>query len=230
MLKYGEWRALRNLPVGWLTHSIHGRDKTERTFHIIVELIIWLALFGLWRLSFPNFLSLYTCAFTAFLLVHTFMWIIDGNFHVYMLDSFFSVKNAGIKKVLDFIVWSSNLLKKTDSVECVLVYGSFCRGMFHDRSDLDMRVVRSKPSKKTIILLTVAVYIRGVSLLRGIPTDLQVVDSKEFLARQMRLDEKPVVVYCRENFKIPNQGVDIREMINDPLLVLKCKEKNECVY
>lgn len=224
MLKHGQWRAFRNIPVGWLVHSIHGRDKTERTFHVIVELIIWLALFGLLRLFFPDFLSFRTCAFTTFLLVHTFMWIIDGNFHVYMLDSFYGVRNAGIRKVLDFIIWSTNLLIKTDAAECVLIYGSFCRGMFHDRSDLDMRVVRSKPSNKTIILLTTAIYIRAVSLLRGIPTDLQVVDSKEFLARQMRLDEKPVVAYCRDTFTINNRGLSLEEVIENPSLVLKCQK------
>ncbi len=225
MLKHGKWRALRNLPIGWLTHSIHGRDKTERTFHIIVELIIWCALFGLWRLFLPNILSFSASGFVTLILVHTFMWIIDGNFHVYMLDSFYGVRNVGIRKVLDFIVWATNLLIKTDAVECVLIYGSFCRGAFHDRSDLDMRVVRCKPSNKVIILLATAAYIRLVSLFHGIPTDLQVVDSMEFLVHQMRLDEKPVIAYCRNTFTINNRGLSFDEVIEDPSSVMKCRKQ-----
>jgi len=221
MLKQGSWRALRNLPTGWLTHALHGREKTERAFHAALELVSWLALFSLWQMCFPDISSTAKNALVTLLLVHTLMWIIDGNFHVYMLDSFSWVRNAGIRAVLDFIVWATNLLIKTGTVECVLIYGSFCRGTFHKRSDLDLRVVRRKRGKESLIVFAVAIYVRMISLVRGIPMDLQVVDSMAFLNRQMRLDEKPVIAYCHVRFNVENRGLSLEDVIKDPSLALK---------
>ena len=140
--------------------------------------------------------------------------------------SFKFVENAGIYQVVCFIKWVVEKLSNIEAVGCVLIYGSFCRGMFHGRSDLDLRVVRKKATFfSTIFLLYLAVYIRIKSLLKGIPTDLQVVDSFDFLAKQMRDDEKPVVAYCAPDIDVKKAGLSIEDIIENPSMVLRENHK-----
>ncbi len=221
MLKEGKYRAWRNIPIGWLTHSIHGRDKTEKIFHVINELIMIFIVLLLCSLFSQNSKELQHVIFIV-IFCHTLMWIIDGNFHVYLLDSFQFVENAGINKVIDFVQWAGARFENSEAVSCVLVYGSFCRSMFHGRSDLDLRVVRKKTGfAATLLLLYLTVYVRVKSLFAGIPTDLQVVDSFEFLVRQMRDDEKPVVVYCVSGVKVENLGLSFDEIVRNPSIIMK---------
>ncbi len=219
MLKQGRLRAVRNLLIGWITHANHGRDRTERYVHWVCEVIMTIFISGLF---------LFLCSFSSttaivlgLLVTHTLWWIINGNFYVYTLDSFSFIKNAGINSVLNYIQWANSLFLRTKAVECVLVYGSFCRGAFHDRSDLDLRIVRRIGAKGSSLILFMSIYARFVSLCRGIPTDLQVVDSMEFLKRQMREDEHPVVVYCRKGYAVNNPGSAFDDILKNPEGVLR---------
>ena len=54
-----------------------------------------------------------------------------------------------------------------------------------------------------------------------VPVDLQVVDSMDFLKKQMREDEKPIVIYQREGFDIYNSGLSFNEVKKNSSLVLK---------
>ena len=222
MLKKGKYRAIRNIPIGWLTHANHGRDRTELIVHWLLELSIAIALFSL--IHFLLTLSLLVSLLISFFITHTIWWVVNGNFHVYLLDSFMWVRNTGIDSVLNYIKWYKKLVSSNQSVECILVYGSFCRSTFHDRSDLDLRIVRKNGSRGAGILLLLSIYARLFSLCRRIPTDLQVVDSMEFLRNQMREDERPVVVYCREGYVIAKPGKSFDEILQNPACVLR--EKN----
>ncbi|MDD2336056.1 MAG: hypothetical protein PHD01_05735 [Geobacteraceae bacterium] len=223
MRKVGKYRAFRNLPIGWLTHANHSRDKTERLFHWGLEALLFLSLsLGI---AVINSVSLFSwqVILSAFIATHTLWWLINGNLHVYLLDSFKCFNNAGIYKVVDYITWVTTLLTKTGAVDAVLIYGSFCRSQFHGRSDLDLRIIRRPHARNTLKLFYLAIFARIASLFSKIPTDLQVVDSYSFLQKQMRKDELPVVAYCREGFKIGRTGISFKLIAEDPSLVLKHK-------
>ena len=221
MMKEGKYRAFRNIFIGWVTHSNHGRDKTERFVHWFMEVLIWFLIFiGLSKVSSLHFLNWQTFAI-SFFITHTLWWGINGNLHVYFLDSFKCVGNAGIHKIVDYISWVSNEMIKTEAVDAVLIYGSFCRSSFHNRSDLDLRIIRRINAPNTVKLFFLSIYARVVSFYIGVPTDLQVVDSMDFLNVQMRKDEHPIVVYCRSGFKVERAGISFKSVLENPSLVLK---------
>lgn len=104
MLKTGKYRALRNIPVGFVLQAVHSTDVTEKYTRIIIEFI--LLSFVLFYYNFTNYFIL--DLFFSFILVHTFLWLFIGNFWVYILDSFAFIRNPGIDSVLKFV----NLAKK----------------------------------------------------------------------------------------------------------------------
>ncbi len=221
MKKVGRFRAIRNVFSGWVTHANHARDCTERMFHYVVEALLVLAAgagvfcFGYGWHAFA----------VMFVLVHTGWWVVNGNFHVYMLDSFRFVRNAGVDKELKYIVWAGGHFKMLGA-KAVLVYGSFCRKEFHGRSDLDLRIIRD-PSRNSLSLLIFGVYARIVSMLYGCPTDLQIVDSEAFLLKQMSIKEIPVDVFGGENLTKIKCSMSISDVCANPSIVMKPEREFE---
>jgi len=221
MQKVGRYRAIRNLACGWVTHANHGRDSTERMFHYITELlIIFVAAIAIFSFQI-GWLIFAAAAF----IIHTVWWVINGNFHVYMLDSFRFVRNAGIDQELMYILWVSEICKRL-GVKAVLVYGSFCRKEFHGRSDLDLRIIRDC-SASPLPLLFFAVHARVISMLRGCPTDLQVVDSEEFLQRQMSDKEYPVDVFGGATLSKIVCSMRLSDVCENPSIVMKPEREFE---
>jgi predicted nucleotidyltransferase len=220
MMKEGRFRAFRNLPVGWVLQIIHSTDRTERYFRIFFELMIFAMLFS--TLAKTNVLASHHLAFLlSFVVVHTLSWLFVGNFWVYMLDSFKWVKNPGIKKTVDFMLFCRKAFTLFDCCEAVLVYGSMSRSMFHNRSDLDLRVIRRVDSPLGYIAIVIGFLVRFYSFFLIQPVDLQVVDSLQFLRKQMRDDELPIVIHIRKGFQLDVNKISIQSLTEDPTLVLK---------
>lgn len=219
MMKQGRFRSLRNLPVGWVLQILHSTDNSERIIRILLELIIigllWLLL-GDYSLLQGDVARL----LFVFIVVHTLSWYFFGNFWVYMLDSFLWVKNPGVEGVFKYIEFVRDTYAKTEMCEAILVYGSMSRRQFHGRSDLDLRIIR-KPGIKGVFSVLLGLYVRIPAAISRMPVDLQVVDSLEFLDKQMRKDELPIVVFKSPNIQIPNAGLHFVEIVEDPSLVLK---------
>jgi len=215
MLKNGKYRAFRNIPVGWLLQAIHSTDLSERLFRILFEilmlLVVWYSLFQGMKYSI-----LY-----AFGISHTVCWLLTGNFWVYMLDSFLLVKNPGIENLIEFLKKSKRAFAVLDCCDAILVYGSMCRGMFHIRSDLDLRIVRRSDSKRGVVALLIGLFFRIYSFFKIIPVDLEVVDSMAFLHHQMRDDEVPIVVYHRPGSSLDISGQSFDDVVRNPDSVLK---------
>lgn len=221
MKKRGKFRAIRNLASGWVTHANHGRDFTERIYHHGFEAVLLLfVIVPIWVAGFPDWA--YAVMFVA---IHTAWWVINGNFHVYMLDSFRFVRNAGINAELKYILWVGKKFKRLD-VLAILVYGSFCRREFHGRSDLDLRIIH-RPGEFGVGLFLLSVWARIVSMMRGCPTDLQVVDSEDFLLRQMDAREIPINVWGGERLEKIRTSISISEVCARPEIVMKPEREFE---
>jgi len=220
MLKTGKYRALRNIPAGWALQAIHSTVRTERFFRIVLEVVILivtgLVLWATDYLTIPS--SLITLVVT-----HTIFWFITGNFWVYMLDSFLWIENPGIKTILSFVEFTKKQLTRTNSVEAILIYGSMCRGQFHQRSDLDLRVVRRRDAMTGLIALPIGLLMRAYSFFLVLPVDLQVVDGAEFLEKQMREDERPIVVFRRDDFHSVQFGISFEEVLKDPRIIMRSR-------
>lgn len=219
MLKEGRYRALRNIIVGWCLQAVHSTDNSERCFRILFEVII--NLLCLLIFFFPK-ISFHDVVFT-FITTHTFFWFITGNFWVYMLDSFYFINNPGLSKILSFVELVNSLFLKADCCDAILIYGSMCRRQFHNRSDLDLRILRRTNSIKGLLALPIGLLLRFYSFFLILPVDLQVVDSMQFLDKQMRSDEKPIIVYAHNKLinDIDQAGLNFNNVRSNPTVVMK---------
>ncbi len=218
MMKEGPFRAFRNLPVGWLLQIIHSTDTTERWFRICSELFFVFISF-LFILNYQN--SVYVSFLLAFIIVHTLSWFFTGNFWVYMLDSFNWVKNRGLNSTIEYLEITKKFFIYTNSCDAVLIYGSMCRFKFHIRSDIDLRIIRRRDSWKGLLALPVGYVLRIYSFFTLHPVDFQVVDSLDFVNRQMRDDEHPIILFLRPGFSIKNPGLRFESLKENPSMVLK---------
>jgi predicted nucleotidyltransferase len=158
--------------------------------------------------------------------VHSLCWLAMGNFWVYMLDSFRCVRNTGIQDTLRFIRKISTMFEAAHCCDAVLVYGSFSRGKFHGRSDIDLRIVRRVDTLAGFLALPIALMVRMWSFVKVSPLDLQVVDSMAFLDSQMRSDELPVIVFKRDGFSLTREGLQFVEVESCPDMVLKGSDRD----
>jgi len=220
MLKEGKYRAFRNIPIGWVLQALHSTDRSERLFRVCIEVVIWLAIYVAVK-SFAPAMDAGLALLTAFAISHTLMWLLTGNFWVYMLDSFLWVRNPGIDGVVQFTQFTRSVFTTVDCVDAILIYGSMCRGQLHGRSDLDLRVVRRTDSWKGLIALPLGFLVRMYSFFVYMPVDLEVVDSMAFVRKQMRDDERPIGVFIRPGVCIDELGMDFSEVEKEPSIVLK---------
>ena len=220
MRKLGKWRAWRNLPVGWVTQALHSADWSERALRIFIELVIIGVLYQGLRWVWGKPLLVCPRLLLAVLAGHTLMWLLSGNFWVYVIDSFAFFRNPGLPKIMRFVAQTRALFTKYPTCDAILIYGSMCRFQFHMRSDLDLRIVRRRGSAWGFLALLFGFALRVKSFLLLLPVDLQVVDSFEFLKHQMRADEKPIAVYVRPGLEIET-GLGFDRLVNNPQIVLK---------
>lgn len=228
MLKQGKYRAIRNITIGWFSHAIHSTDFSERVFRIVIEMLLMLLCFNLVIYKGPFKSDILSSAAFTFIACHTIMWILDGNFWVYMLDSFHWIRNPGINRIISYVKLCRRIFQMADLCDAILIYGSMCRGKFHNRSDLDLRIVRRNDSWLGVLCLPIALFLRIVSFFILLPVDLQVADSFEFLDQQMRKDELPIVVYFRDGFNENLTGKRFSEIEKNPSSVF-IKEKAQQV-
>ena len=224
MLKQGRFRAIRNLPIGWISHAIHSTDFSERIFRILIEMMLILGLFAYMYYWSPFKKDITASAMFAFIVGHTIMWFLDGNFWVYMLDSFHWIQNPGIDRIISYVRLCKKFFLMGDLSDAILIYGSMCRGEFHNRSDLDLRIVRRNDSWLGILCLPVALFLRAFSFFIVLPVDLQVSDSFAFLDRQMRKEEAPIVVYLRKGLKLGTTVTKFCEIEKNPSSVFVNKK------
>lgn len=220
MLKEGRFRAIRNMPIGWVLQAWHSTDRSEQILRALLELVFLYFIYQLVSSLFSD-TSLMTIIFSSLIITHTISWFITGNFWVYMLDSFKFVKNPGIHGVIRFVELSRRWFLKVDGVEAILIYGSACRNMFHIRSDLDLRVIRRRGVFSGWVAVLIGYCIRVYSFFIRMPVDLQVVDSMAFLDEQMREDELPIVVYKRAGAVLTREGSSFEELKESPEKILK---------
>lgn len=222
MMKEGRFRAIRNLPVGWVLQILHSTDRAERWIRIGTEaLLIGCLWFMLGSIGFLQDGSVRL--WWVFVVVHSASWFFIGNFWVYMLDSFLWVNNPGIEGVLKYVDFVRRKFVNSELSDAILIYGSMCRGVFHGRSDLDLRIIRKPGVLAGLRAVFMGFAVRVPAAIKKIPVDLQVVDSFEFLKEQMRPDERPIIVFLRPGLKIDNPGMDYEQVIADPSQVLRVK-------
>ena len=133
---------------------------------------------------------------------HFVMWLIFSNFWAAILFGIPSLTNPGRTRTKAFLVTLANYSRFFKGVECVLIYGSLSRGMWHDQSDIDMRVQFKRSLSGILSGLTFVYLARLFAFIQRQPLDLFGSDGIEFL-NKMREDEVPVCIsgVCPSNVR-----------------------------
>lgn len=208
-VNWGKFLLFRWLLVSWTLQAIHVLDARERFFRVILELIPVLFII---TLAVVGFYSWWVALF-LFLTLHTLFWLFDSTWLVGFREVYTDFKGKGLQSVIDFVDWSIEELKDCDNISAIAIYGSICRHMYHDRSDFDLRIVQDGSSLKTYFKM---IKLRSIGIWKyKIPMDLKLVDSVDFLKKEMRDDEHPIVPYNKYKF-FYNEGDKFEDLKASP--------------
>ncbi|KAA1188939.1 hypothetical protein F0M18_17195 [Pseudohalioglobus sediminis] len=192
----GEKPKLRNIPRNWLHQALFYMDRTEFLVRITVECLAFSILL------LPISMLLQTMLFDrgtlilSFLLVHSTFWILNSNWWALMLFTFPGIRNSGERASCEYLSRMAVRLRATDSIAALAIYGSPTRGAWHDKSDLDLRILRKEGFVNGLIAAAITMRERAIAFLYGQPIDLFLADSPAFL-KKMRGDEEPIILLKR---------------------------------
>ncbi len=195
----GEAKLL-NIPRNWLSQGILYMDTTELLFRIGSE-FLGLCLFVLLS-SFLLQIDIFhwkTILFSI-LIVHTIYWIVFSNWWALMLFAFPGLRNAGENATCYYLSKMAARLETRQAIKALLVYGSVTRGEWHDKSDIDVRILRKEGLVNGFQAFVIVMKERYRAFLGGQPLDLFLADEINFL-NKMRSDEKPFVLVLQASLQ-----------------------------
>lgn len=211
---WGKFLFFRWFIVSWILQAVHVLDKSERRFRIVLEAVPTLIIVSFGLFGFYSWLVM----FLLILLLHTLFWLLDSTWLVGYREVNKNFKGKGIKSIIDFVDWSMLELNHCDNIVAITIYGSICRHKYHDRSDFDLRIVQDKGKMITYFKM---IKLRIVAMWKyHIPIDLKLVDSVDFLKKEMREDEHPIVPYNKYEY-FYNEGDNYQYFKEHPTEYLK---------
>jgi predicted nucleotidyltransferase len=182
---------LWNLPRGWAHQGFFYLDHTQRVGRVVFEIVP--TVFLAWLIAgiggIPRSPLWLWCA--SLLITHTLNWVFNGNWWAGMLFAFPHLRNPGDRASCIYLNRMADRLRNDPAISGVLIFGSVARGQWHERSDLDMRLLRRPGIRNGIAGVLVLARERGIAFWTRQPLDIYLVDDVAFL-RRMREDEPPV--------------------------------------
>lgn len=185
-----------NIPRNWAHQALSYMDAGELSFRLVMQAaetsLVWLVLDALLPQA-----SVYITAAVAIVLVHTWNWITNGLFWAVMLFTFPGLRNPGAAKTVEYLNAVRARMAATGCISGVAIYGSVTRAKWHDRSDIDIRLLRRKGLANLVCAALMTMRERWRALLAGQPMDLYLADDIDFL-NKMRSDEIPLLLLARD--------------------------------
>lgn len=172
----------------WLHQGFTYLDKTELFYRVVWELVP----FSLcaWGISYTG-LPLWANLLISFIVSHTLNWAFNDNIWTCIQFTYPWVLNPGNEKTLAYLEDLERRFVNYNCVTGVMIYGSLSRGVWHDKSDLDIRIMR-KPGLWNGLKCYVLVHIERIrAFYYKQPLDMYMADSVKFLDL-MRDDEFPI--------------------------------------
>ncbi len=199
---------LANVPRNWTSQGILYMDAGELSTRLLIEAVqnfcIWVLLCWLFSDSSPVLMVLW-----AFLIVHTWNWITNNLFWTVIIFTFPTLRNPGAVSTVDYLNLMRERLAKRKCISGILIYGSVARSRWHDRSDIDIRLLRRPGMFSLLCAALVTMRERFQAFLSKQPMDLFLADDVDFL-KKMRSDEIPLLTLCRDD-RLKSLYPDCRE-------------------
>jgi len=182
----------KNMPRNWLHQAITYMDKGEMIVRIVVECLETLACFCLIRYLTNADVSIHIIML-SWLFIHTFNWISNGNIWALLIFTFPHLRNRGEKETCKYLNEFARRLGHSESITGICLYGSISRNVWHERSDIDIRILRKEGLYNLIIAVLLTMKERWLAMIHQQPLDLFLIDDVDILQR-MRSDESPVLL------------------------------------
>lgn len=202
---------LGNLPRGWAHQGFFYLDRTQRIGWVVFEIVptvVWAGLIGGIG-GIPRSSVWLWCG--SLLITHTLNWVLNGNWWAGLLFTFPGLRNRGDRATCEYLNRMAARLKGDRSISGVMIFGSAARGQWHDRSDLDIRLLRHRGLSHAVAGVLVLSRERCIAWWARQPLDIYLADGIPHL-RRMRKDESPIFLKKEDprlNLAYP-QGKEIR--------------------
>ena len=181
----------------WIHQGLLYMDRGEQIFKLFIEAVEFLLIFVFLSGFVKNDLGVTGIAMSSFLIVHTFNWITNNLFWSIVMFAFPNLKNRGMEKTVQYLENMADRLRGNKSISGMALYGSISRRQWHNRSDLDIRLLRAPGGFNLLLANFVMMRERFIAFLLRQPTDIFLADDVKFLAK-MRSDENPVLLIKRD--------------------------------
>ena len=129
----------------------------------------------------------------SFLIAHTINWMFNDNLWTCIQFTLPNLLNPGNDKTKEYLIRMQTRMLKRSSVGGCMIYGSMSRGVWKDKSDLDVRILR-RPGLINGFLGYWACWMeRLIAVYEKQPLDIYMADGTDFL-KKMRSDEYPIFI------------------------------------
>jgi hypothetical protein len=182
---------LWNLPRGWAHQGFFYLDRTQRIGRVVFEIVPTAILAGLIGGIGGIPLSNVWLWCAGLFLAHTLNWVLNGNWWAGMLFAFPRLRNRGERATCVYLNDMADRLRRDRAISGAMIFGSVSRGQWHERSDLDMRLLRRPGVWNGVAGVLILLRERWIALWSRQPLDIYLADGIPFLKR-MRADEPPI--------------------------------------
>jgi predicted nucleotidyltransferase len=180
-----------NLPRGWAHQGFFYLDRTQRIGRVVFEIVPTMILAGLIGGIGGIPLSNVWLWCASLFLAHTLNWVLNGNWWAGILFAFPRLHNRGERATCAYLNRMADRLQRDRAISGAMIFGSVSRGQWHERSDLDIRLLRYRGLRSGTAGILILSRERWIALWAGQPLDIYLADDVSFL-RSMRKDERPV--------------------------------------
>jgi len=195
--KPGQRPRYVNLLRNWIHQGISYMDSGELFTRLFVELVEILLVYYFLKSLLPDYnLALHLCV--SILIVHTWNWVTNCLFWALVIFAFPDMKNPGAEPTITYLNNMRDRLLQSQSITGVAIYGSVSRGIWHSRSDIDMRILRKRGLTSLLPSSLITMRERFIAFISKQPIDLFLADDVDFLLK-MRNDEMPIMLVCRDD-------------------------------
>lgn len=188
---------LINIPRNWLHQALSYMDKGELSVRLVFESIELYLVWFLLKKWFGDTGSLSLLGI-AFVFVHTWNWVTNCLFWSVIIFTFPKLRNPGAHKTIKYLNTMRQRLADKKCIAGIAIYGSVTRGEWHDRSDIDIRLIRQPGIVSLWCAAILTMQERFRALLNRQPMDLFLADGIDFLEK-MRSDEIPLLLLCKND-------------------------------
>jgi len=136
--------------------------------------------------------------------------VLNGNWWAGMLFAFPGLRNRGDPATCAYLNRMAARLKNDRAISGALIFGSVARGQWHDRSDLDVRLLRRRGLRHGVAGVLVLARERLIALGARQPLDIYLADDIPF-RRKMRADE-PLVFLKKADPRLDREYPQGREV------------------